>query len=312
MRAGLAAIVLVCTTPLTIGQTERIAAEITRLESDAPAVIAESSRAPVMSRLERARRALAAGQTYLALYDLQTVYEAEAGYRLAVAEKSVPDHSTFTSRWKQMGAPPDPPAHKAPVLFVEALAQGAEGRAPATYRASLPYAQDSGIMAGLYYLAESHAMVRFAALCRSVDGRPSGRAPALRSVEPALAEYEKGVVKAYDAAPAAKRPQYAGVNVAIKLARTLDEQGRHEGAVLQYLVSRFRHAVIVGGGPIASLDVVRERVRNTSMPTGVDHSIGEFFLQLASALLDGPDASAGNAAAILDDVLPAYFAVVGK
>ena len=65
--------------------------------------------------------------------------------------------------------------------------------------------------------------VEFAALCRSVEARPSGRAPVLRSIEPALAAYEKDVVKAYDAAPASQRPQYAGVNVAIKVARTLDE-----------------------------------------------------------------------------------------
>lgn len=309
--SGLIAIAFLCATTLLAGQLSTLQSEITRLTSEVPAVIPESSRAAATTRLERARKALADRRIYLALYDLQVVFEAESGYRLAATEGSVADHEAFTRKWTEIGAPPDPPAAKAAVTFIEALAQSAEGRAPATYRASLPYAQDAGIMAGLYYLGESHAMVRFARLCRSTEARSAGRPPALRPIEPALAAYEKEVVKAYDAAPAGKRPQYAGVNVAIKLARTLDEQGRHEGALLQYLVSRLRHAVIVNGASPA-VDSLRARVKNTSMPPGVDHSIGEFFLQLASASLEGPDASASNAAAILDDVLPAYFAVVGK
>ena len=309
--SGVIPIVYLCATTLLAGQVTTIQSEVARLVSDVPAVIPESSRAAVTTRLARAREALKDQHFYLALYDLQVVFEAEGGYRLATSERAVADHEAFTRKWTELGAPPDPPSTRASVTFIEALAQSAEGRAPATYRASLPYAQDAGITAGLYYLGESHAMVRFARLCRSTDARPAGRPPALRSIEPALATYEQEVVRAYDTAPAAKRPQYAGVNVAIKLARTLDEQERYEGALLQYLVSRLRHAVI-GDGAAASVDSLRARVKNTSMPLGVDHSIGEFFLQLASASLEGPDASASHASAILDDVLPAYFAVAGK
>jgi hypothetical protein len=302
---------LMCAPALVASQSPKIQVELTRLAADVPAVIPEGSRGAITTRLERAQKALANHHLYLALYDLQVVFEAEAGYRLASTEKSVVDHEAFRRKWTEMGMPPDPPATRAAVVFIEALAQSTEARAPATYRASLPYAQDAGIMAGLYYLGESHGMVRFASLCRLIPAHPPGRPPALRSIAPALTAYEKDVVKAYDAAPAAKRPQYAGVNVAIKIARSLDEQGRHEGALLQYLVSRLRHAAIAGGST-AALDSLRDRVKNTIMPAGVDHSIGDFFLQLASAALDGPDAAASNAAAILDDVLPAYFEVVGK
>lgn len=314
MRGGavLSVVTLVCAGVLPAEQAANVAAEITRLTTSVPEVVPESSRGGITSRLDRARKALASGQTYLALYDLQAVFEAEAGYRLASIEKTVPDHAAFTRKWTEMGAPAGPPAGRARLLFIEALAQSAEGRAPATYRASLPYAQDAGIAAGLYYLGESHAMVRFAALCRALDARGDGRTPALPAIEPALAAYEKNVVEAYAAAPAAQRPQYAGVNVAIKLARTLDEQGRREGALLQYLVSRFRHALIVSTASAAAVDSLKERVRRTTIPPGLDHSIGEFFLQLASATLEGPEPSAGSASAVLDDVLPAYLAVVGK
>jgi hypothetical protein len=292
-------------------QTEKMTATVTRLLAEAPAVLPEQSRAGVVSRLERSRAALAAGRVYLALYDLQPGYEAVAGYRLAATEQQVADHAGFTRRWNELGPPPAPPAGKADVMFVEALAQSAEGRAPATYRASLPYAQDAGLQAGLYYLGESHAMVDFAALCRSLALPAAGRRPAIGPIEPALAAYEAEVVQAYDAATAAQRPQYAGVNVAIKLARTLNEQGRHEGALLQYLTSRYRYRLITAAeGASRPAGELATRIRSVPVRAGVDHSIARFFLELAAATADGPAPGPQAAAAILDDILPAYSAVV--
>ena len=307
-------VALACVGPMSAAQPDRISAEIARLSSDAPKVIAEDSRGAILSRLERARTALASGDTYLALYDLQTVFEAEGGYRVAATAKSVPDHAAFTRTWTEFGAPAVTGGAKKDVpVFVEALAQSAEGRAPATYRASLPYAEDAGLMAGLYYLGESHAMVKFAALCRSLEMKPVGRRLTLSSIEPALRTYENAVVKAYDAAAAASRPQYAGVNVAIKLARTLNEQGHHEGALLQYLVSRYRYRLIeASDSPVVGIEAVKVRVKNTRLPAGTDHSIAEFFLQLASAGLNATEATGAGASAILDDILPAYLAVVTR
>jgi hypothetical protein len=206
-----------------VAQPDRIAVEISRLKQDAPKVLPESSRAVVFTRLERAGKAVENGDSYLALYDLQVAFESEAGYRLAAEEKKHPDQDAFQRLWAAMGPPPEPPRRRADTLFVEAVAQSAEGRAPATYRASLPYAQDAGLAAGLYYLGEAHAMVRFASFCREVKLKSAGAWPEFQSIAPALARYEAEVVKAYDQADAPQRPQYAGVHVAIKLARTLDE-----------------------------------------------------------------------------------------
>jgi len=292
---------------------ERIAAEISRVATGTGEVLPEDTRVGIAARLERAKSAAAAGNFYLALYDLQVGFEAEAGYRLAAGRKEIPDYAAFTRKWTETGPPAAPPGAKARVLFVEALAQSAEGRAPATYKASLPYAQDAGLEAGLYYLGESHAMVRFASFCRALPVSPASRAPALRSIEPELSAYEKKVVAAYDRAPAGQRPQYAGVSVAIKIARTLDEQKRYEGALLQYLVSRFRFALLSAADrPAPTIEAVRARVASVTLPPEADHSIAEFFLQLAAATLDGKDATTGSALAVLDEVLPAYFVVVDK
>jgi hypothetical protein len=43
---------------------------------------------------------------------------------------------------------------------------------------------------------------------------------------------------------------------------------------------------------------------------GVDHSIADFFVQLAEATNAGQGSATASATVILDDILPAYFAVV--
>lgn len=309
MRLLLAAAVLAWT--VVPSQPSALSTEFNRLSRDIVTSIPDADRAGIAGRLERGRAALADGRLYLALYDLQPAYEGEAGYRLAGEAAQVPDHQTFKIRWTAMGAPPAAGSRKAAVHFIEALAQSSEGRAPATYRASLPYAQDAGISAGLYYLGESHAMMRFAALCRSVDAKPAGTGPSLKPVGPALRAYEAEVVKAYDQAPQPQRPRFAQVHVAIKLAGTLDESGRAEGALLQYLVSRFRYAQLQHEGkPVPSVADLSARLKATRLPPGADHSTAEFFLQLAEALLTGAAPAPAAAAAILDDILPSYLALV--
>jgi hypothetical protein len=309
---------LVLVLALTLGgfagtQTPDLAAEADRLARDILTSIPETDRAGITARLERGRAALAAGKLYLALYDLQPVYEGEAGYRLAGQAAQFTTHEAFKARWAEMGLPPPPGPGKAKVHFIEALAQSSEGRAAATYRASLPYAQDSGVSAGLYYLGESHAMPRFAAICRGLDVTSAGVWPSMMPVGTPLTAHESRVVKAYADAAAPLRPRYAQVSVAIKQARSLDDAGRAEGALLQYLVSRFRFALIQreGSAAPAAADVLK-RVRSTAMPAGGDHSIGTFFLQLAEGLLTAGEPTPAAAAAILDDVIPAYLELVKK
>ena len=101
------------------------------------------------------------------------------------------------------------------------------------------------------------------------------------------------------------------VSAMIKLARTLDEQKRYEGALLQYLVSRFRYGLITLPSSMAGVDV-KDRLSSVSLPPGVDHSIAEFFLQLARATSADAGAPPASAAVILDDILPAYFEVVKR
>ena len=290
----------------------RLSAEFTRLRSEAAQVLPASDAPAITTRIDRGEAAVKAGRLYLALYDLQPVFEAVGGYTLAKTEKSYASQAEFERRWKEMDLPPAAPSARVDPVFVEALAQAAEGRAPATYRASLPYAEDTQMAAGLYYLGESHAMVKFAAFCRSLAFKASSvRRLAVPSIESHLARYEAEVVKAYDAAPGALRPRYPAVHVAIKIARTLNEQGRHEGALLQYLVSRYRFALIrTLDSAQPSAASVADRIRTFSIPADGDGSIARFFLELAAATNEGSDPGPRGAAAILDDILPAYAAAL--
>ena len=77
----------------------------------------------------------------------------------------------FLKKWRQAGAPVTSPAPGERPAIVEALAAAADGRAPATYQASRPYAEDTGVGAGLYYLGESRALTAFAAFARRTAGR---------------------------------------------------------------------------------------------------------------------------------------------
>jgi hypothetical protein len=294
-------------------QPSALSTEFDRLARDIVSSIPEADRGGIAARLERGRAALADGRLYLALFDLQPAFEGEAGYRLSGQAATFPNHEAFRARWQEMGAPPASPAGKAKVHFIEALAQSSDGRAAATYRASLPYAQDAGMAAGLYYLGESHAMTRFAALCRSVEARPKGPAPALNPVGPALRAYEATVVKAYDQAAQPLRPRFAQVHVAIKLAHTLEHAGHAEGALLQYLISRYRYALVQREGtPPPMVADVSARLKSTSLPAGADHSTAEFFLQLAAATLAAKEPMPHGAAAILDDIIPAYLELVKR
>jgi hypothetical protein len=57
---------------------------------------------------------------------------------------------------------------------------------------------------------------------------------------------------------------------------------------------------------------VTGRLASVSLPAGADHSIAEFFLQLARATSADGGASTTAAAVIVDDILPAYFEVVKR
>jgi hypothetical protein len=282
--------------------------EIARVTAGA-AVIPTAQREGFTVRVGRARVAVADGRLMLALYELQAAWEMQDAFAFA-RESGITSAAAFEAHWKALGPPRGaPPDGRARPLLVEGLAQSSEGKASATYHASLPYAQDAGLEAGLYYLGESQAFHRFAAFARSLPIE-AGPAPPLRSIAAELTALEADVLDAYDKAQGDARTPFIGISVTLKLARTLEEQQRRPGALLQYLLARYRFGLT--RTPDASADALRERLASAdTFARDVDHSLAWFFIELARASAASPAPPGPRAAAaILDDVLPAYRAAI--
>ena len=106
---------------------------------------------------------------------------------------------------------------------MDAIAEAAEDRGPATYQASRPYAEDAGTDAGLYYLGESRAVMDYAAFVRSLTWSDAGRRPVFRSIAPELLAFDREMTARYEAMDRKDHPTYIRASAALKQARSLDD-----------------------------------------------------------------------------------------
>jgi hypothetical protein len=138
----------------------------------------------------------------------------------------------------------------------------------------------------------------------------------LRSLAPEIRALRDEMLAAYKPPLSIDRhPEYIGASSATKEALEYEAAGLREAALLRYLQAALRFAPLrISGAPLdaaafaAKMDATRKRLAEQ----GVDHSIGRLFLEVAAS--DTDTASAGRAAvasAIVDDVLPRYFAALG-
>jgi len=313
LRPWTAAAVLLMTAGAPQTAPDRqVATEIERVSRDAGKTIDGRELEAVKARLDRASLAVRAGRTTLALYELQAPFEMAAAWTYAKGQSGVTTMPAFDREWKRVGPPKI--AEQAPggrPAIINGLADSAEARAAATYRASRPYAEDAGIQSGLYYLGESRSVLQFAEFCRGLSLTPPPQVLQLRSIEPELAVLEREVVERYDRADADGRRPFIQINVALKLAHDLDARQRYAAALVQYLLARRSLSVITLGEP-PEAQTLKQRVADarTALPAG-DHSIAVFFLDMADAYVEnGQGPGARGAAAILDAVMPAYFQVI--
>jgi hypothetical protein len=114
----------------------------------------------------------------------------------------------------------------------------------------------------------------------------------------------------YETMDPANHPTYIRASAALKQARSLADHGAVEGALFEYLVSRYLFAPLRGA---AGVDVTPDRVAaaRAALPGAEDHSIAELFLQFAEeGLASGNADLRRGAAAVLEDVMPAYRAAI--
>jgi hypothetical protein len=298
--------IVVVAVPQT-GTPSRLDAELARVRVQIGASVPADQQAPLVQRLDRAEAALKAGRTYQTVYLLEAAYEGAAAFTFA-ASSGVKSSEAFLEKWTELG-PPKPRSGRTERVpaALDALAEAAEDRGPATYQASRPYSEDAGVSAGLYYLGESYAVMDFAAFARSGPWPESGRRPAFRSIASELAAFDREMTTKYETMERANHPTYIRASAALKQARSLNDRGAFAGALFEYLLSRYLFAPL--RGPMAAATHERLDAARGALAAGEDHSIAELFVQFAEEGLasDNADLRAG-AAAVIADVLPSYLA----
>jgi hypothetical protein len=291
------------------GTRSRVDAELDRVRLQIKANVPVDQQGTLVERLDRAEAALKAGRPYQAIYLLEAAYEGAAALAF-VSSSGVKSPDAFFKKWTELG-PPKPRGGRfgpVPALF-DALAEAAEDRGPTTYQASRSYADDAGVDGGLYYLGESYAVMDFAAFLRSGPWPAGGRRPPFRSIAPELAALDGEMTTKYETMERANHPTYIRASAALKQARSLNDRGALEGALLQYLSSRYLFAQLGGPAP----EPTRERLDASwaALPVGEDHSIAELFLQFGEEGLSSDNAALrASARAVIADVLPAYQAAI--
>jgi len=291
------------------GTESRLNRELARVRAQITANVPADQQASLVQRLDRAEVALKTGRVYHAVYLIEAAYEGASAFAFA-ASSGVKSPEAFLKKWQELGSPKarSGSAGRVPAA-IDALAEASEDRGPATYQASRPYAEDAGVGAGLYYLGESYAVMDFAAFVRSVPWAAPPRRPAFRSIAPELAALDREMTTKYETMERANHPTYIRASAALKQARSLNDRKAFEGALFEYLLSRYLFAALRGLPADASrerLDAVR-----TTLPPGEDHSIAELFIQFADEGLSSGSADLrGGADAVIADVVPAYLSAV--
>jgi hypothetical protein len=154
------------------GAAATIASEATRIEKD-KATLGDQAEG-IADGLARVKDAVAKDRLFFALDELQEPWTIDGAMMWANAHSTIKTSEQFSAEWKRVGEPAlGAPSARIPAA-VEAIAASNAAKAPATWRASLPYSEDAGMNAGLYYLGEAQSFAAFAAFCRSLAVETAG------------------------------------------------------------------------------------------------------------------------------------------
>jgi hypothetical protein len=273
--------------------------------------------------LTRAADALAAGRRGLALQRLTYAREGLFAAKYMAERPAVQrrEQAAFEEEWRRMGgvlrdrlAVPgaDALGDLRPAV-VRALAEAALAQVRVYYDASLDYGRSTMPDSGLYYLGSAAAQRDFLSFARGVGAPGAPPAPPVRGLAAELDQLEDEILAAYRPPASIERHgQFIGASALLKEARELDALGLRYGALLRYLLAVYRFAPLRPGAPPADTALTQEALAafaaRLSAP-GVDHTLGQLFLELGESEAATP-AGLGNAAAVARDVLPRYFAAL--
>lgn len=276
--------------------------------------------------LERAREELREGRRLLALERFAST-RADLAAALHFGEHSAEerkDMAAFEAVWKRAGGEmqtdlgtPSPARFDGMPALVRALSEAALPQVRAYYDASLDYGHSMTAGAGLFYLSHAQAQRDLLALYRSLS-TPSQRkaAPPLRSIRPEIDALEDEILAEYKPPASIERhSEFIAVNGTLKEARELDAAGLRYGALLRYLQAAQQFGPLRSGPPPIATGDLAGRMRDLASRLsagGIDHGIGELFLETArsEAARVTPGSTSIPATDLVNDVLPRYFAAL--
>ena len=307
-----------------------LAAEIARaktlLESKPDNQVWAQVRQPSMTALTRADEDLRAGRRWLALQRLTNVQgNLASGSYLSEHLAPKPDMAAFEAEWKRMGGAlhaelgtPSPSAFDGQPAAARALGEVAVPQIRGYYDASLDYGHATMPEAGIYYLGSAEEERAVADYIRKLSGpKPKGMAPRLRSIRPELDALQAEMLSVYKPPLSIDRHgEFIVASSTLKEAFELDAAGLRYGALLRYLEAAQQFTPLRAEQPpapdAATLDKKLSELGSRLSMGGVDHSLGQLFLETAQseAATASPGSASTTAARIVNDVLPRYFAAL--
>ena len=275
--------------------------------------------------LVRAEEALRNGRRLLALQRLATA-QPELAAAVYVGERPAEqrkDQAAFDAEWARMGRvlraddAPSPTALEGLPAAVRALGEAALPQVREYYRASLDYGHNTMLDPGLYYLGQAQAQRDLVTFYRTLPASAPRIAAPLRSVHAEIEALQAEILAAYRPPLSIDRhDEFITVSSTLKEARELDEAGLRYGALLRYLQAAYRFLPLRPASPAPAAPestALAGRLRDLAARLsagGVDHSLGQMFLESAEANAAGTPPAVAGAVAIANDVLPRYFAAL--
>ena len=273
--------------------------------------------------LTMAREAVGRGHRFVALERLAAARQSVSAAQYATSRPSA-ERTTlpaFEREWErvrgtltaQLTTPPR--AATVQTLRPAALRALAEASLPQVkiyVDASLEYGRNTTPQFGLYYLGAAQAQRDFVTFARTLHVASTLKTPAVRSLAAELDTLEGELLSGYRPPLSIERhAEFIQASAALKEAREFDAAGLYHAALLRYLQSVQRTAVLraADAHDAAALGAALEEWAARLTAGGVDHTIGRLFIERAQAAA----ASAADPATlrvIVRDVLPRYIAAL--
>jgi len=276
--------------------------------------------------LERARENLRNGRRLLALQTFSDVRAdlAAAIYLLDRTADERKDMAAFDAAWKRVEGElgttmPASTALDGQSALVRALGEAALSQIRVYHQASLDYGHNTSPGAGFLYLGTALAQRDLIAFYRTLPApAPRRTAPPLRSLRPELDALQAEMLSIYRPPVSIDRhSEFVVASAALKEARELDAAGLRYGALLRYLRAAHRFAAVrpASSAPRLDAEALAGRLRDLEKRLesgGVDHGIGQLFLEAAQAEVakSEPGSVSFTAVDLAADVLPRYFAAL--